>query len=396
MIDWRSVQVVKIQCRGHRAEQALMIPALAALRSHRHLSIVLESDSDIAPLLQDIVGHDAHESSSFHVDQSVVLGPKVPWLGGHRVLDFVAALGVESTMSRDWVFPLSDSQHQYARQLLVEAGRRPDRPLLGVVVGGGMGDHSGDPDQLVLALTQLRDKYDVDVVVMALSDSERAAAARVSARLSDHVMVASDWSVRDFPAILAQCDGIVGGESALLHVGAFLKRPIVGLYPMRVVKPIHWGPWATRCQIVTAEFACGQSCSIRGCPLTLCTDALTTDRLVTAIQVVLAGGGDASPRYLAQISHSVLVVVDADTQALGHRLATHVQGSGVPVSVVDVSDRSLARKIQALNVTQIHLLARTRRWVVRVGAWLAMRRQGTLPRIVTNAYLDKDYHDTYL
>ncbi len=395
------IQTILIRCEGSLGELVLMLPSLRALKSRYPWHVTVETTEDMVPVFQGVVDEVVTEPPSDAVfDRTVILGPKVPLLDGHHRVtayrDYLNTIGIPVVLDEAWRLPVAESVREYTAQLLREAGRRDGVPLLSIQLGSGVGKRLFDPEKYADYIHLLRTEIDIDVCMMPVSEQEQVAAARLAGRISDLVSL-PQLPISDRMGVLAHSDVVVGVDTGIVHLAGMIGTPVLGMFPTKSVKPDQWGPWQTRHFIIRDTTLCHHGCPKKGCPLTLCSDAISIREMSDKTQRLLQGEGTQTWLYWAQHTTTILILGDPATHYLAQGLATQLEASGIRTILTKVNDPALVKKIRENDISIIHNVSGRRRWIVAIAARLATLKYGSMPLMIHQPdSFDKDYYERYI
>ena len=98
--------------------------------------------------------------------------------------------------------------------------------------------------------------------------------------------ITGKFSLTEFIAFIAQCDGLVAASTGPLHIAAALGKAAIGLYPP--IRPMHsgrWGPLGARAVALSLPRECGLcSNDARACT---CMRGITPEEVATALMTQL-------------------------------------------------------------------------------------------------------------
>jgi lipopolysaccharide heptosyltransferase II len=171
-----------------------------------------------------------------------------------------AALGREPRMAA----PAADAEdRQAAARLLVEAGVPPRAvsPRLGVQLGAAYGPSKLWPTERMIELCRLASKDGTTPILLGAPDDGPAAAA-ITGAVAVASLVGRDRPAL-LPALLAECDVLVSGDTGVAHLAAALGTPVVTLFgPTDPRLSAPRGPGV----VLTHPVPCAP-CFYRACPI---------------------------------------------------------------------------------------------------------------------------------
>jgi heptosyltransferase-2 len=152
---------------------------------------------------------------------------------------------------------------QAVRGWFEEAGlsRRAHAPLVGVHLGAAYGSAKQWPASRVIELCMHLDAHGADVVLLG-PPGERDAGRAIAARVPVASLVGRDRAA-DLPAVLAEFDAVVAGDTGVAHLAAALGTPVAVVFgPTDPCRSAPRGPVA----VVRHPVPCSP-CTWRTCPI---------------------------------------------------------------------------------------------------------------------------------
>lgn len=295
--------------------------------------------------------------------------------------------------------PVPDNERVDGDKRLHQAGRRSDVPLIIIQIGVGFGNRPIEPEKFADYINLLRKTHDVDVCVSPFSEKEKEFTKRFTARLTGTALVIPDVPIMGLLGLVSHCSVFVSVDTGPFHMTAAAGVPMLAIFPSRKVKPTRWAPWRTRHWIVRESRQCPHFCPHEGCPLTVCSDAILAQDLVNKTISLLNGGGVVHPKdqfaYWFAESMSVLLLHDAQTDALTATFEAHLTTMGIRCTRTSVSNPSLPSLLIEKDITIIHNFSKKRCWRL----WL-IARQASLqlfnPPVIVNQAWDLDTSDAII
>ena len=223
------------------------------------------------------VGHDDLWTRRLY-SHTVQSRPREPFV--QRYLDLARALHLEGDPELALDPPLAEEQ---AARALFKGER-----TLGLVVGSEWATKRWQPESFA-ALADLCDRAGYQTVLLGAPSEKPIAAAILSAVKRRRPLDAVGNTIPETLGMLSALDGVVGGDSGLLHMSRALGRPTLILFGPTDPGAHNLEPHA---QAIRLGIEC-QPCHPHGpmvCPLGHhdCMRKLTVERVFDALQSVLA------------------------------------------------------------------------------------------------------------
>jgi heptosyltransferase-2 len=124
--------------------------------------------------------------------------------------------------------PAGADERTEARALLAAAGMRGGRPTVGVHLGAAYGPAKTWPQERVVDLCRLLDNVGASAILLGTAN-EAPVASAVMAQAPAATLVGRDRPAL-LPALLAQLDALVSGDTGVAHLAAALGTPVVALF----------------------------------------------------------------------------------------------------------------------------------------------------------------------
>ncbi|MGE4170284.1 MAG: glycosyltransferase family 9 protein [Candidatus Margulisiibacteriota bacterium] len=284
------------------------------------------------------------------------------------------ALGITLDPEQKLSLTVPPGQTERAKDLLNQAGRRWDKPLVGIQIGVGFGNRPIEPEKFAEFVNALRRHRDVDVCVTPFTDKEKAFRDRFVAACQGPVLNLDDTKITELMGVISLYSVYVSVDTGPFHIGAALGVPMLAIFPSRKVKPTRWAPWRNRHLMVRESRTCPLFCPHEGCPLTICSDAIRVEDMVAKTEILLDGGGVESANdqfaYWFKASMTVLVLDDAKTEAHAKAYADHLNALGIVAHRTSVYTPELPAKLLEGDITIIHNFSGKRRLYL---AWEARK-----------------------
>jgi heptosyltransferase-2 len=187
---------------------------------------------------------------------------------------------------------LSEAEKKWATQRLDSLGLRDRRSLIGLSPGASFGPAKRWlPDRYASLADRLIGALDAGVLIFG-SDQERPLAEAI-AREMNHTptILAGQTSLRQFMALLGQCDLVMTNDSGPMHLAAALGLPLIALFGSTNERAT--GPIGPRTRVVRHRVPCSP-CGLRECPIDFrCMVGVTVDNVYRAalelVKQTLAG-----------------------------------------------------------------------------------------------------------
>ncbi len=211
----------------------------------------------------------------------------------HQIDEYLALLEplrVEPAGREPWLAPpaAEDAARRRARALLAEAGA-PGRPRVGLHLGAAFGPSKLWPaDRVVEFCRRAAREGWTPVLLGAPDDVPRAETVTAAAPAAS---IAGRDGPDLLPAVLAELDAVVCGDTGVGHLAAALGTPVVALFG-----PTDWRRTAPRGPVEVARrpVACSP-CFYRRCPIDHpCMRGITSDDVHARVGALLARPAPAS------------------------------------------------------------------------------------------------------
>ncbi|HEV8585049.1 MAG TPA: glycosyltransferase family 9 protein [Methylomirabilota bacterium] len=178
--------------------------------------------------------------------------------------------------------PADSAERAEARALLSDGAPGDGRPTVGVHLGAAYGSAKTWPAERVADLCRLLDEAGARAVLLGTAN-EAPAAAAIAARTSAVALAGRDRPAL-LPALLAELDALVSGDTGVAHLAAALGTPVVALFgPTDPALSAPRGPAVT----LTHPVPCAP-CFYRECPIDHpCLRDLAATRVRDAVRLVL-------------------------------------------------------------------------------------------------------------
>lgn len=96
-------------------------------------------------------------------------------------------------------------------------------------------------------------------------------------------------NLREFMAVISQCDLVVSGSTGPMHLAAAFGVPTVSLFdPRRGSSPVRWGPLGGRGVVFKPEVPTCEKCIYEKCPYWDCMDRISVDTVAQKAREVLS------------------------------------------------------------------------------------------------------------
>lgn len=265
------------------------------------------------------------------------------------------------TMAPDTpLVPMLSPQHKSdGYHALIKAGWDGQQKIVGFHLGVGGGNKAISVLKFITTITTL---HDAGYAICFTGHSAKECSDRdiLVAQLPFPVLdLVGKTNLGALAGALSHWDLYIGVDTGPFHLAASMGVPQVAIFPTRRVKPLRWGPWQNRHELVREAHQCPHFCPHQACPLTVCSDALNETDIITKARRVLAGSGyTGKDQFALWFRHSmaVLILQNKQTMAAAMDLRTQLRGLGIRADIADVQDKALAAKILAQDSTIIHNL----------------------------------------
>jgi heptosyltransferase-2 len=208
--------------------------------------------------------------------RQLLLSTPVPWTreleATHQSERYLTLLQVGLGLACDGAGPKLEigAPHRGRMQAWLAAHRRrPHASLVAVAPTAAYGPAKEWPLAHHAALIGLLADAGAEPVLVGSAADRPACASIAAASGADPLVAAGETSVGELAALLAQCDGVVGNDSGVVHVAAAVGAPVVAIFgstspartaprgaPLRLLqRPIECSPcFARTCR--TGDMAC--------------------------------------------------------------------------------------------------------------------------------------------
>ncbi len=160
------------------------------------------------------------------------------------------------------------------RALLSRAGVDPGTPLLGFHPFSLWGYKEWGRAGCAALLDHVTARHGVAVAITGAEEERSRAAALADGCRGTVVNLAGETSIGDLPALYESCCGLVGVDTAALHIAAAVGTPTLGIFGPS--SPVSWAPRGRRHVVVFKSISC-VPCRQKGCDNTeksRCLDTL--------------------------------------------------------------------------------------------------------------------------
>ncbi len=237
----------------------------------------------------------------------------------------------------------------------------PAGPLLAVHLGTGGGNKPWLPESYAMVCDQILQKFQMPSLVIG-SPAEQSLAQRfmASAKGRHHVMVGKT-DLSDLPLAIACGDYFLGVDSGPMHIAAALQKPTVAIFPTKMVKAAHWGPWHVPQEIVHMQTACELRCVPRQCALETCLKEHPVDAVFQAVSRLIEGhcSKNAWDQKLQRIRKTLGIGFIHKGHGLLPTMQTQmhqVKAEGFQVRLLQLGPWQVSELAAALNAFNLHVL----------------------------------------
>ena len=231
--------------------------------------------------------------------------------------ELLAPLGIDlRSAGQCRLYPDADKL-EAAAQLLRDNGLA-GKKLIGVNVGT-----SGTNKPWALAnyaelVKRLAAAYGTKIVLVG-GPKENELNKKILPELSGTAINLGGLPVELFIALLKQLNLYIANDTGPTHLAAALGVPEVILYTSKYQQPARWAPWGNRHKLIKNVSNCPFPCRPPSCLMDLCTAEITIEEVLTAADVLLAGGGKMTPAEekldRERISFNILAAGDGPRKA---------------------------------------------------------------------------------
>jgi len=261
-----------------------------------------------------------------------------------------------------------------AKEKLRSLGRRNRLPLIGIQVGVGFGNRPVTPKKYASYIMELRKQQDVDILVTGYTEKEIVACKAIEKQVSSSLIPILDASIQELMGLISECDVFVSVDTGPFHLAAGIGVPQLAIFPSRKVKPLSWAPWRNRHFIVRESHVCPHFCPHEGCPLDICSDALSVSDMVNKTLRLLQGGGYEKPleqfEYWFTTSMPVLILYDTFTEKAAKRLLSLLREWNFHAWLAPVDSSDLYTILTRHDIAIVHNLSARRRMYL---FWLSQK-----------------------
>ncbi len=270
------------------------------------------------------------------------------------------AFGIVLSPETPLISALSPEQKIAGINALKQAGWDGQQPIIGFHLGVGGGNKAISVLKFIHTITTLHHEG-YAICFTGHSPKEQADRDLLVAQLPFPVLdLVGKTSLGELAGALSQWSLYIGVDTGPFHLAASMGIPQVAIFPTRRVKPLRWGPWRNRHELVREAQQCPHFCPHEACPLTVCSDALKEADIIAKAQKVLGGGGytHANEQFALWFrnSMSVLILKNAQTMAKAITLQQQLHALGIRAKIEDVSAHNLQDTLLAQDSTILHNL----------------------------------------
>ncbi len=204
-------------------------------------------------------------------------------------LDLVKPLGIEPAAGKIQ-FPLTDSEREFARDLLKEKGIAPGTHYVAVHPGHKGSALNWKPERYAELIGRLCRLKGMKVIITGGPD-EIQLVAQVTAHLSGltpdqkPVLLIGECTLRQLAAVYEGADCFVSGSTGTLHLAAAVGTPTVALFcPIPTTTPVRWGPWGNEATVLMPQNLKCPDCLVGACLKHDPMEAITVDEVFGAVE----------------------------------------------------------------------------------------------------------------
>jgi heptosyltransferase-2 len=166
-------------------------------------------------------------------------------------------------------FHLNENDKVWADRFLSENGWNGERILLAVAPGARWKTKKWDKEKFARAVQMLSRRFPLDVVLFGDKNDENTItwisqelSKKKESKKNREIIQAVDLPFNQVAAILQICDLLVTNDSGLMHLGSFLKVPVVAIFGPTHPK-LGFSPLGQDSVVVTVSEKCSP-CSLHG------------------------------------------------------------------------------------------------------------------------------------
>ncbi|MCZ6679259.1 MAG: lipopolysaccharide heptosyltransferase II [Candidatus Poribacteria bacterium] len=146
-----------------------------------------------------------------------------------RYFDLLHAAGIPAT-DRTLELFITDAEHIDARETLAVRGIQSDRLKVGLFPGAGWKLREWMPDRFAAIGNRVSEHFDAQVLIFG-GPNERELVDQVANIMKrESISLAGDFSIRQFAALVKQCDLFITNDTGPMHVAAAMHTPTVALF----------------------------------------------------------------------------------------------------------------------------------------------------------------------
>jgi len=190
--------------------------------------------------------------------------------------------------------PVSASDQEAARAMLLDHGITADRPVVGLNPGASYGGAKRWPAERFAALADALAERCMAQIVIFGAPSERPVAERVAAQMaSPPAVLAGRTTLGHLMGLIRECDLFITNDSGPMHLAAALDVPQLAIFGS--TSEIATGPLSSRATVVRKAADCSP-CFLRECPTDFrCMLGITVGEILNAAEGMLRGkcGGES-------------------------------------------------------------------------------------------------------
>ena len=242
-------------------------------------------------------------------------------------LELLKKIGVNSNDPRLNIFVPPEVINQFKIRLS-ELGITDSDWLVGIHPGCGA-SRKWDSKGYAELCDTLQEKYGAKVIITGGPREREKAAEIYTLCKKKPINLVEKTSLAELTALIKRLNIYIGVDTGPIHLAAAIGTPVVMLVLAKNVKAVRWGPWKTNHQIIYPhpEAACPIYCDPGKCQSSYCTDKLTVDKIITAVEQ-LRNNQSQTIEDWHKLVFNVLVVYDQANQAQAQALLQKLEQKG--------------------------------------------------------------------
>jgi heptosyltransferase-2 len=240
--------------------------------------------------------------------------------------------------------------------LLKKSGVNPGDKIAGLHLSTGKGNKPWSPENFGRIADYLTKKGFKVIASGREKDRELIRQANQTAR--DQIIdLSMKTDLKELIALTSKYSLFISVDTGPHHIAAALGVPMVHISTSKFSLPLRWGPWQNRHVLVRKKSACPLFCHPANCKETICAEEITFDEVKTAIETLLAGGGNKTQEEASfdwcKKSFSIMIVHKPRNLERAREIQRTLSRAGFYAIVVNMDENPDYQKLFKENNTNI-------------------------------------------